>query len=344
MPPTAARPCVPTTAFSIAPPSPNGSAGWYKGGAPIVTLTSTGGTSGVAATFYTVQGGPAQTYTGPFALPDGGSVVVTYWATDNAGNVEPTHTSATYKVDTVSPSVALTTPADGAIYRQGATVPADYSCADGTSGVASCAGTTADGGPLDTSTLGWHTFAVAAADAAGNAAAPVSHGYYVAPTSTSKPQSWGKVKLGPATTVRVGYDFSLPGKHPAAQVRFVQPQVELAVTCVSNGAASSLVVPMADDAQTVPANDTDWLPSGDRSRASSTRAASPCRPASAAAARRCSGRPASRPASSPTARSSSSTAGTSASTAPAAAGAERPASRRRCSRSARREQPVNEAA
>ena len=63
------------------------------------------------------------TYTGPFTLPDGGSVVVTYGATDNAGNVEPTHTSATYKIDTVAPSVTLTTPGDGAIYRQGATVP-----------------------------------------------------------------------------------------------------------------------------------------------------------------------------------------------------------------------------
>ena len=256
--------CGPTTAFAISPTSPNGSGGWYKGSSPTVTLTSTGGTSGIAATHYTVQGGPAQTYTGPFTLPDGDSVVVTYWATDNAGNVEPTNTSATYKVDTVAPSVTLTTPLDGAIYRQGATVAADYSCDDATSGVASCAGPTDDGEPIDTSTLGWHTFTVDAGDEAGNEAAPVSHSYFVAVTSTSKPRRTGKkVQIGPGTTVRVGYDFKLPGKHPAVQVLFAQPQVEFAVTCVSSGVTTSLVVPMADFSQSVPAKSTGWLPSGD---------------------------------------------------------------------------------
>jgi len=46
-------------------------------------------------------------------------------------------------------------------------------------------------------------------------------------------------------------------------VRFVQPQVEFAVTCVSNGATTSLVVPMPDYSQSVPANSAGWLPSPD---------------------------------------------------------------------------------
>ena len=63
--------------------------------------------------------------------------------------------------------------------------------------MASCAGPIDDGEPIDTSTLGWHTFTVDAGDVAGNEAAPVSHSYYVAVTSTSKPQSWGKPHIGP---------------------------------------------------------------------------------------------------------------------------------------------------
>ena len=56
------------------------------------------------------------------------------------------------------------------MYARDATVTADYSCADeaGGSGIASCVGTVADGAPVDTSTLGEHTFTVDASDNAGN--------------------------------------------------------------------------------------------------------------------------------------------------------------------------------
>jgi hypothetical protein len=47
-------------------------------------------------------------------------------------------------------------------------VVAAYSCSDGGSGLASCAGPVADGALVDTSTVGAHEFTVEAADRAGN--------------------------------------------------------------------------------------------------------------------------------------------------------------------------------
>ena len=47
-------------------------------------------------------------------------------------------------------------------------VTASYGCGDATSGVDSCVGTVANGGSLDTSSVGQHTFTVTARDHAGN--------------------------------------------------------------------------------------------------------------------------------------------------------------------------------
>jgi hypothetical protein len=71
--------------------------------------------------------------------------------------------------DTVNPTVALRAPADGAAFTVGDVVAADYSCADDAA-VASCAGTVANGAPIDTSSAGTKSFTVEATDAAGNKA------------------------------------------------------------------------------------------------------------------------------------------------------------------------------
>lgn len=58
-------------------------------GVDTVTLNAADNLSGVAATYYQLNG-EQKTYTAPFTLGDGEAV--TYWSVDIAGNVEPSHT------------------------------------------------------------------------------------------------------------------------------------------------------------------------------------------------------------------------------------------------------------
>jgi hypothetical protein len=100
-----------------------------------------------------------------------GGKTFTVEATDEAGN--PASKSVGYTVvDRAAPSIDLTSPADGAVYTLGASVAAAYSCTDqaGGSGVATCAGTVANGALIDTSSFGAHTFEVSTTDHAGNSA------------------------------------------------------------------------------------------------------------------------------------------------------------------------------
>ena len=101
----------PSTTLTTSPAAPDGSNSWFKEAVGVtLTATDTGGT-GVASTSYTVDGGSTQTYSGPFAISTAGTHTVTYWSTDNAGNVESTH-SATIKIDLAAPvSSAAVTPA-----------------------------------------------------------------------------------------------------------------------------------------------------------------------------------------------------------------------------------------
>ena len=101
-------------------------------------------------------------------------------ATDAAGNTSAcSPTGLTYV--RIRPTVALVTPARGAVYSILDSPVADYSCADrGGSGLASCAGTLPDGAPVPHGLLdlGMHTFTVTATDSAGNSTT-VSHTYRV---------------------------------------------------------------------------------------------------------------------------------------------------------------------
>lgn len=97
-------------------------------------------------------------------------------------------------VDTSGPDIQITTPADGASYTQGQAVIAHFACAD-PAGVATCAGTVADGAAIDTSVPGTRTFTVTATDTAAHAS-EVSHTYTVAaPKPTSAPTS-GEAAFG----------------------------------------------------------------------------------------------------------------------------------------------------
>jgi len=78
-----------------------GSGGWYISG---VTLTlSAIDSSGTGVTVhYSLDGAAWRTYTTSISLSDG-EHILKYYATDNLGNTEPTH-SATFKIDTVPPT------------------------------------------------------------------------------------------------------------------------------------------------------------------------------------------------------------------------------------------------
>ena len=102
----------PVTTASLSP-SPD-SYGTYCG-ATTVTLSATA-FSGftVAATHYTVDGGPTQTYTSPFTISGGGPHSISYWSVDNVGVFEITNTRS-FTINS-NPVVTITGPASGSIY------------------------------------------------------------------------------------------------------------------------------------------------------------------------------------------------------------------------------------
>jgi len=80
--------------------------------------------------------------------------------------------SRTAALDNAPPSISIASPADGATFRQGEDVKADFSCADDANGtgIERCTGTVASSASIDTGTPGTKTFSVEAVDRAGNSA------------------------------------------------------------------------------------------------------------------------------------------------------------------------------
>jgi CSLREA domain-containing protein len=86
---------------------------------------------------------------------------------DNAGNCVTAQMTG-IKIDRKAPAISVTTPAAGAVYDVGSAVTAAFTCTDGGSGTATCAGTVASGSRIATSTPGSKTFTVTATDNVGN--------------------------------------------------------------------------------------------------------------------------------------------------------------------------------
>jgi hypothetical protein len=101
---------------------------------------------------------------GELDLTQSGTRTFTVRAVDGEGRTA-TKTVSYEVLDIVPPKVDFRTPADGATYDLGALVTIDFSCSDENgSGIAFCVGDRPNGAPLDTSTLGTHTFNVFAYD------------------------------------------------------------------------------------------------------------------------------------------------------------------------------------
>lgn len=89
---------------------------------------------------------------------------------DAVGNCATADVIAGNRIDRKPPAITIATPADGAGYQFNSTIIASFSCADGGSGVGTCAGTAANGTAIDTAPAGAKSFAVTATDAVGNVA------------------------------------------------------------------------------------------------------------------------------------------------------------------------------
>ena len=98
-------------------------------------------------------------------------------AADNRG--------AAYVFTRAAPSVAITSPANGAHYTQGQVVTAQFACEDQPDGsvLATCTGPVAPGAPIDTQALGPHSFTVTATDNAGASSSQTVH-YTVIPAAS----------------------------------------------------------------------------------------------------------------------------------------------------------------
>jgi hypothetical protein len=185
----------PSTTVSV--PAPN-SRSWYAG--PIrVTLTARDGLSGVDATYYTVDGGAPQAYSGPFTFSSGGTHTIAYWSVDKAGNVEdsaqPGH-SITVQIDNIPPTIyGHRTPSANAYGWNNGPVTVTFDCADAETGVAGCVGdgTVVSGEGANQAVTG------VATDLAGNAASATVDGINIdltrpdlsgAPTTSANGAGW----------------------------------------------------------------------------------------------------------------------------------------------------------
>jgi hypothetical protein len=122
-------------------PIPDSDNGWYASAAT-VNLSASDNLSGIDTTYYKVDNGTAQAYTGPFAEGLEGVHTVTFWSTDDAGNVENAAgagNSVTIRVDTTKPTISGSRqPAANAAGWNNEPVTVSFACADSGSGIATC--------------------------------------------------------------------------------------------------------------------------------------------------------------------------------------------------------------
>ncbi|MDX6487241.1 MAG: hypothetical protein QOF43_2394, partial [Gaiellaceae bacterium] len=113
-----------------------------------------------------------------------GNHTFTVTATDAAGNVG-TAAHDYVVVDVTAPSITITSPSEGATFTLNQAATASYSCADeaGGSGLATCAGSVANGAAISTSTAGSYSFTVSATDNAGNPSSATTHYTVLADTT-----------------------------------------------------------------------------------------------------------------------------------------------------------------
>jgi len=157
-----ANPPPDTAAPSVSCAAPDGT--WHAGNVTLA-CTASDGASGLAnradASFALV------TSVAP-GVEDGNASTDSRMICDVAGNCTTAGPVSGNKIDRKAPAISVTTPPLGAVYQLNDVVNAAFSCPETGSGLASCVGSVANGGPIDTSSPGTKTFVLNASDIVGN--------------------------------------------------------------------------------------------------------------------------------------------------------------------------------
>jgi len=72
----------------------------------------------------------------------------------------------------------------------------------------------------------------------------------------------GALHINPGDVLKAGYDFTMPGSHPAATV-VVSGEVDIHIRC-GDGRTFDITIPLPCASYSVAANENDWVPSGDQ--------------------------------------------------------------------------------
>ncbi len=151
----------PVLVLDTSPPSTTSDAvASYSGSATVRLTAGDSGGSGVAGTYYRVDGGSQQTG-GSISISTLGSHSIEFWSVDVAGNTETPHKTAFFTINPVSTDVTppSTTSDAGASYAGKATIHLTGTDDPGGSGVANVYHSI-DGGPQVTTAGGTATFVV----------------------------------------------------------------------------------------------------------------------------------------------------------------------------------------
>ena len=140
-----------------------GTNGWYRS-AVQVSLSATDNLNAVQGTFYRIDGGAVQTYTGPFGFSTPGVYTVEYWSIDHV-NIEATK-PLLVRIDTIAPVVtAAANPSTAPKGPKPINVTVSGNLTDGVSGISSASfdvideyGTTQPSGPITVLANGSYSF------------------------------------------------------------------------------------------------------------------------------------------------------------------------------------------
>jgi outer membrane protein assembly factor BamB len=108
--------------------------GWYR--TPVtISLSATDNLSGIAASYYSIDGSPAEFYVEPLVISSNGSHSISYWSVDNADNVE-IQKSLTINIDNTVPTVtAKATPSQSRATKKPVLITVSGLVTDNLSGI-----------------------------------------------------------------------------------------------------------------------------------------------------------------------------------------------------------------